>query len=98
MDQAHARRMMDCLTVSTPAAAQALEAGRLVYAVETPDGSWGQVERIEPFTAKGRRTQVWSVVFASGKTRVFQRGGTFWVERERSAVEYGYTGDEVPGT
>ena len=82
MQQEHAERMVDCLTVDEREAVPALEHGRLVFAVETPEGEWGRVLSVEPL-----KRQAFDVSFASGKHRVFQRGGTFWVERERKAWE-----------
>ena len=87
MEREHAERMVDCLTVDESEAAQALEHGRLVYAVETPEGEWGEVERIDEFTAFGRKVPSFSVEFVGGGRRVFQPGGTFWVERDRKVWE-----------
>lgn len=86
MDKATATRMLDHLTVDETEAIPALADGRLVFALETPD-EWGPVESIEEFRAKARRAPSYTVTFASGRTRIFRRGGTFWVERERKAWE-----------
>ena len=87
MRKDHADRMTDQLIVDETEAIPALAAGRLVYALETPDGDWGEVESIEEFRAKARRAPSFTVTFVSGKVRIFRRGGTFHVERERKAWE-----------
>ena len=82
----HARRMLDQVVTDETVAIPALEAGRLVYALETPD-VWGEVASIVEFKAKRRRTPAFAVTFTSGVVRVFRRGGTFHVERKRVAWE-----------
>ena len=50
MEKDHAERMLDHLTANETVAIPALESGRLVYALETPD-DWGEVVSIVEFNA-----------------------------------------------
>jgi hypothetical protein len=78
-DEVVAARMADHLVVDETEAFAALEEGRLVFAL-APNG-WVQVENLYRF----RDGESIGVQFEGGYERVFQPGGTFWVERRREA-------------
>jgi len=72
--------------VTAPAAVKALKAGRVVLALAMVGGGpeWAPVESIARHKAAAGHTY-YVVAFASGYTRVFRAGGTFWMERASDA-------------
>ena len=52
-----------------------------VYAVETPDGGWGEVRSIEDLLEQGLHVPAYRIRFASGHVRVATGDGIFRVER-----------------
>ena len=56
-----------------------------VYAVETPDGGWGEVRAIDDLLEQGLHMPAYRIRFASGHAKVATGEGIFRVERDVDA-------------
>ena len=72
--------MTDWLIISARDAIETLRTNT-VYAVETPDGGWGQVRSIDDMLEQGLHMPAYRIRFASGHVRVATGDGIFRVER-----------------
>ncbi len=73
--------MTEWLSISARDAIETLRTNT-VYAVETPDGGWGEVRAIDDVLEQGLHMPAYRIRFASGHVRVATGDGIFRVERD----------------
>ncbi len=76
--------MTEWLTISARDAIQTLRTNA-VYALETPDGGWGEVRAIDDVLEQGLHVPAYRIRFASGHVRVATGDSIFRVERDGRA-------------
>ena len=72
--------MTEWLAISAREAVEALRT-RAVYAIEQPDGTWGEVTAIDDVLEQGLRTPAYRIRFVSGRVRIATGERIFRVER-----------------
>ena len=72
--------MTEWLIISAPGCIRTIPMNT-VYAVETPDGGWGEVTSIDDMLEQGLHMPAYRIRFASGHVRVATGDVTFRIER-----------------